>query len=180
MSPESEKGLIKKIINGNDDAFRELVEKYQMSLLNYLYRFTGKYEIAEEIAQDTFMVVFQKINKFKMKGSFRAWLYAIATNHASNYLRKHSPIYNSDVLFSASDETADPFGKTIEKERAIAVKKALSSLPEKQRAIFILRFYQQFSYEEIAETLQCPIGTVKSRICYTLKKLKGLLSSHEE
>lgn len=177
MKPEHK--LIQRFKNGDDDAFRELVEKYQSALLNYLYRFTGKYEIAEEIVQDTFLVVFQKINKFDTSGSFRAWLYAIATNHASNYLRKHSPIYNNDILLSACDHL-DPSQQTIEKERAAAVQTALKSLPEKQRAIFILRFYQQFSYEEIAETLQCPIGTVKSRICYTLQKLKGLLSSYKE
>ncbi|WP_372370533.1 RNA polymerase sigma factor [Candidatus Uabimicrobium sp. HlEnr_7] len=177
---QSEQDLIRNFVDGDHEAFRTLVEKYQTPLLNYLYRFTGKYEVAEEIVQDTFLVVFQKISTFKLQSSFRAWLYAIATNHASNHLRKHSPIYNNEVLSTASDIQLDPSEKIIEQERAVAVQKALKTLPEKQRAIFILRFYQQFTYEEIAETLKCPIGTVKSRICYTLQKLKGVLSSHQE
>lgn len=177
---QSEEDLIHNFIGGNDDAFRQLVEKYQGPLLNYLYRFTGKYEVAEEIVQDTFLVVFQKIDSFKKNSSFRAWLYAIATNHASNYLRKHAPICNNEVLNITTNFQFDPSEKTIEKERALAVQQALKTLPEKQRAIFILRFYQQFTYEEIADILKCPVGTVKSRICYTLQKLKGILSSHEE
>lgn len=172
--------LVAKFLQGEEDAFRELVERYQRLLLNYIFRFTGNREISEEIVQETFMAVFQNIRRFQPSSSFRAWIYAIATNRALNALRRRTHIRYDESLEDRSDDWNEPLQSASEQERACAVRKALASLPEKQRAIFILRFYEQLSYEEIALATGCPIGTVKSRLCYTLKKLRGVLWPYRE
>ena len=135
--------LVKKSLEGEDNAFRELVDRYQSPLVNYLYRFTGIRELSEEIVQETFIAVFQNIENFHLEASFRAWIYAIATNRALNMLRRKSPTCNPIALENAVGNR-DPIQEVSEQERSIAVQKALGSLPEKQRAIFILRFIKVF------------------------------------
>ena len=90
-------------------------------------------------------------------------------------------LFRSDNLeIAISNNVKDPLENASEQERALAVQEALKTVSEEQRSVFILRFYQDLSYEEIASALGCPIGTVKSRMCYALRKLKGVLWSHRE
>lgn len=176
----SDEELVTKFLQGEQDAFRELVERYQTLLVNYTFRFTGSRESAEEIIQETFMAVFQNLSKFKLDLSFRAWIYAIATNRAINSRRRRTTVCDDGKLENVADREGSPFQRASEQERANAVQKALALLPERQRAVFILRFYQRLSYEEIAVAVGCPIGTVKSRMCYALKKMRGILWTHRD
>jgi RNA polymerase sigma-70 factor (ECF subfamily) len=172
--------LVKKFLQGDENSFRELVERYQKPLLNYIYRFTARRELAEELAQEIFIAVLQHLQRFDTTASFKAWIYAIATNRALNSLRRREPVMNEELIAQTMCTQKGPFSNAAEEERAVAVRKALAALPEKHRAVFILRFYQDLSYEEIALAIGCPLGTVKSRMCYALQKLRGLLWAHRE
>lgn len=176
----SDEELVKNFMQGDKNAFRELVDRYQKPLLNYIYRFTARRELAEELTQEVFIALLQNFSRFDTQASFKSWVYAIATNRALNALRRHEPIMNEDAISHKECGQKDPMLNVAEQERAAAVQQALASLPEKHRAIFILRFYQGLSYEEIALAIGCPLGTVKSRMCYALQKLRGLLWAHRE
>lgn len=165
-------------MQGDEDAFRELVDRYQEPLLNYLYRFTSNRELAEEITQETFIAILQNMQNFRKGAKFRPWIYAIATNKALNILRRRNPTCDNLSLQKAVSDTVDPVAQASRQELITAVQQALQKLPAKQRAIFILRFYQGLAYEEIATAIGCPVGTVKSRMCYALKKLRSVLSAY--
>lgn len=179
----SDEELVKTFLQGDEESFRKLVDRYQSPLLNYIYRFTGNRATAEEIIQDTFMSVFKNIGKFNPTYPFRSWIYAIATNRAMSCSKRHRELRwdeDEEPPQKKSADFSEPLQNVSELERAQAVQTALDLLPEKQRAIFILRFYQMLSYEEIALAMGCPLGTVKSRMCYAIRRLRGILWPHRD
>ena len=170
----SDNELLANFLADDGDAFRQLVERYRLALVNYLYRFLGNRDIAEEVAQETFMAIFTHAGQFKQDASFRAWLYAIATNRARNAMRRRQPLLAEEIAEAVSD-FGNPIESAARQEMIAAVRQAMEKLSEEHRAVFLLRFYQGLSYEEIAIALGCPTGTVKSRMCYALKRMRGIL-----
>jgi len=144
---------------GDVSAFEQLMRKHQRSVINTIYRFIGNRAEAEELAQEVFLKVYNSAQKYKRKAKFSTWLYKITTNLCLNEIRrKRLETVSLDDLAERASELADtrqtPPDITLEKNQLAAlVRKAVRSLPEKQRMALILREYDGLSYKEIAEVM---------------------------
>jgi RNA polymerase sigma-70 factor (ECF subfamily) len=168
---------------GDKASFESLMRKYYPRLLNFIYRFLGDQALAEDIAQETFIKVYQNAGRYKPQSKFSTWLYTIAKNLSLNELRKRKQIAFSlnetftdgdeEVINRIEDEAAVyPVEKLISEEKSEAVKKAIDELPENQRMAIILLRYENFSYEEIAKTMGASVSAVKSLLSRAKETLR--------
>lgn len=174
MSSE-EAVLIERVKQGDEKAFEQIFYRYQEKVYNVAYRMTGNRETAEDMTQEVFLRLFQKIRKFKGKSSFSTWLYRLTVNLCLDHLRKRDahPAESLDDI----EEEALVYGKTPEddlilKERREAVQRIINSLPDRLRAIIILREMEGLSYKELAEAMNCSMGRVKSLLYEARMELK--------
>jgi RNA polymerase sigma-70 factor (ECF subfamily) len=186
-----EKALIERCKRGELAAFNDLVRKYEKQVYNFAYRLTGNYDDANDVAQDAFLRVFNAIGSFRGDSSFSTWLFRITTNvflderkkakaHPQSSLDEYMELGESSVARQIEDPSPTPEAVLEESERALILQKAVSDLPEYQRAMVTLYHGQQKSYEEIAEIMDLPIGTVKSRLNRARLALKEKLSGIRE
>lgn len=186
-----EKNIIERCKQGDLAAFNELVKKYEKQVYNFAYRLTGNYDDANDIAQEAFLRVYNAIGSFRGDASFTTWLFRITTNvflddrkraraHPHASLDEYMELEESSVARQIEDPSPSPEAITEEKERAQILQTAVHSLPEYQRAMVSLYHTQQKSYEEIAEIMDLPIGTVKSRLNRARLALKEKLSPLRE
>ena len=178
--------LILGAINGDLDAFNQLVLLYQDMVYNHAYSIIGDPDIAEDIAQESFLKAFQGIGSFR-GGSFRSWLLRIVTNCSYDIIRRSKrrptqPLYPEDEdgneLESApwlADPTASVQAVTEQNELSEEFRALIDELPETYQNVLILVDLYQFDYQEAAETLQVPIGTIKSRLARARFQMKKLL-----
>ncbi|PYS96187.1 MAG: hypothetical protein DMF65_13340 [Acidobacteria bacterium] len=145
--------LLEATRTGDEAAFAELVRRYRNQITNYVYRMTNDYDLAVDLAQETFMRVYAAADRYRTSFAFSTYIYRIATNLAISELRrrKRRRLVLQDATY-------------VEDERRAAVARAIATLPEKYRAPLVLRDVEERSYEEIALILQMNEGTVKSRI----------------
>ena len=148
---------------GEVDAFAEIVKHYQASIIRYLFRLTGDYEMAKDLAQDTFIHAYKGILKTSAELSFKAWLYRIATNNAFQHSRRKKllsfiPFTSRERDLAAADDRPDC------PEETAAIQEALLKIPEEQRTCVVLHFVEGFKYREIAETLKVSEEAVRKRV----------------
>ncbi|MDF1514635.1 MAG: sigma-70 family RNA polymerase sigma factor [Anaerolineae bacterium] len=164
---------------GDTQAYGELVRRHHNAIINIVYRMCGDSTLAEDAAQEAFIRAWQHLHTYQPKAAFRTWLCRIALNAAKNLLRQEKPVADVDN-FDFRDVKASPEQSYVNNEKALSVQKAVIGLPEASRAALILREYEGFSYQEIAETLDIPIGTVMSRLNYARKSLRQTLAAYME
>jgi RNA polymerase sigma-70 factor (ECF subfamily) len=175
-SAANETELINRAQNGERNAFSELVLIHARGVLNVIYRMCGDIQIAEDAAQETFIQAWLHLPSYRPGTSLRNWLYRIAVNSATDILRKEKHILPTAVEdFQLTDPQFGPEALFSQAEQATLVQKAILSLPEASRAVLILREYEEFSYHEIADALDIPIGTVMSRLNYARSLLRNRL-----
>jgi len=166
------------------EAFNEIVFRYKDKLINFLFRYTGSREEAEDLAQDTFLKLYKSKHLYKEIAKFSTWFYTIAINIAKTNLRKkknYSSISISD--FDPDNEKdfdlkADVLSPEETAQAGIEneyIQQAINSLDEKFKEVIVLRDIEDMDYEEIAKIMDLPLGTVKSRINRGREKLKELL-----
>jgi RNA polymerase sigma-70 factor (ECF subfamily) len=169
-------GLVAAFLAGEKKAFTELVERYHVRLVNFVYRTTGDRERAEDLVQETFIRVYRHLHRFDQTKKFSTWVYTIASNLAKNELRNRSR--NPLVLFQAfrssieseqrplewEDNTYRPDDLFRKRHLRELVEEAVAQLPAHHRQVFMLRELEGKTYEEIAEITGCNLGTVKSRL----------------
>lgn len=158
-----DRDLIASAQLGDRQAFGELVCRHQAGVVNVIYRMCGDPRLAEDAAQEAFVRVWQNLDKYNPQYAFRSWLYRIASNAALDALRRERPTATLDSL-SVADERPGPEQVTEQAQRTTWVRRAISKLSEPLRLILVLREYEQLSYQEIAEALDIPLGTVMSRL----------------
>lgn len=163
--------------DGPSAAFGTLVLRYRKLVLSVAYRLCGDAALAEDIAQDTFVRVWDRLADYKPSGNFRAWLVRIAANLTIDALRKHKPVADIEDL-SLVAPGPGPEAAAVSGERAAAVRAALMRLPVQSRAVLVLREYDSLSYQEIADALDIPLGTVKSRLNDARRRLKAELAGY--
>ena len=170
---ETEAALTAKAQKGDRDAFGELVRHHHPGVVNVVYRMCGDVELAEDAAQDAFIQAWLHLPSFRPGTSLRNWIYRIAVNAALDVLRREpkTPLIDLETL-SMPDSAAGPEIVLLEKERAFAVQQAILSLTEANRSALTLREYGGLSYQEIAATLNIPLGTVMSRLSRCRETLK--------
>lgn len=172
----SDHQLIEATKNGDEDAFAEIVRRYQNPLTNYLYRMLNDYEEAVDLAQESFVRVYFAIERYHSDYAFSTYLYRIGTNLAISEIRKRkrrklfslTGLYqydgDEDKEFQPEDDKPLPEDDLVTDEKREVIEKAIIALPEKYRVPIILREIEEKSYEEIAEILELGLGTTKSRI----------------
>jgi RNA polymerase sigma-70 factor, ECF subfamily len=168
--------LVSTFLAGEPRAFDAIVDRYQMRLLNFVYRIVGDRERAEDLVQEAFIRVHRHLGRFDRSKKFSTWVYTIASNLAKNELRNRSR--NPLVLFSSitqgwedeerplefEDPQARPDDEFRRRHVREAVEQSVAKLPTHHREVFVLREIEGRSYEEIAEITHCNLGTVKSRL----------------
>lgn len=167
--------LVARVQKGDKRAFDLLVLKYQRKIMRLLARMLNNQAEIEDIAQETFIKAYRALPQFRGESAFYTWLYRIAINTARNWLSSNQrKMLVSDTFetkegetFSQSDNLIDidtPESRMVSSEIAQTVNRAIEELPEDLRTAIVLREIEGLSYEEIAQTMECPIGTVRSRI----------------
>ncbi len=168
--------LITRAQGGERGAFNELVRLHAQGVMNVIYRMCGDAQIAEDAAQETFIQAWLHLSTYRPQTSLRSWLYRIAVNAATDMLRKEKRILpNALEDLHLQDPQLGPEALFFQEERTALVQKAILSLPEASRTVLVMREYEGLSYQEIAETLNIPLGTVMSRLNYARKTLRDKL-----
>jgi RNA polymerase sigma-70 factor (ECF subfamily) len=173
----SDLDLVQRIKNGDRDAFNLLVLKYQRKVSRLVGRLVRNPDEADDVVQEAFIKAYRALPQFRGDSAFYTWLYRIAVNTAKNHLvgQGKRPISLSELTSNDADEESfelpavstdnnTPEAELMSKQVAEAVNRAVSALPEELRTALNLREIDGLSYEEIAEAMNCPIGTVRSRI----------------
>lgn len=179
--------LIRRAQNGDADAFEALIAPQEKRIYALCLRMLGNREDAMDCAQDAMVRIWRAIKSYRRQASFATWCFRIATNACFDLLRKkkNRTVISLDDLSAKgflpdADQSADPHRQAEMGERKRALGAAIAALPEDMRAALILRDMQGFAYEEVAEILQAPLGTVKSRINRARAKVRQLLQSDAE
>ena len=173
--------LIQRAAKGNVEAYNLLVSRWEKRVYNYLLRITGNREDALDLAQDVFLKAYQNLRKLAEPGRFAPWLYRIAHNEAYSMFRKRRPETDVDDMEPRSTEGGITVGgsSVFPIELSLSVASALGRLSDEQREAVVLKIYQGFKFEEMAEILECPVSTVKSRLYTALDLLKEELAPLE-
>lgn len=165
--------FVMQAIDGNQSAYKQLMEKYQKPLYYHVLKMVKHHEQVEDIVQESFMKAFGNLSSYNTNYAFSTWLYRITTNHTIDYLRKKKlqttsidePVKAKDgelqMQIKGGSETDR---RIIKKERKQIVTEAIQNLPEKYREVIEMRHLEEKSYQEISEELDLPLGTVKAHI----------------
>ena len=170
--------LIRRAARGSVEAFNLLVSRWEKRVYNYLLRMTSNREDALDLTQDVFLKAYQNLRKLDDPGRFGSWLYRIAHNEAYSMFRKRRPESDVEELEPQGTETGIAVGgsSVFPMELSLAVAAALDRLTADQREAVVLKMYQGFKFEEMADILGCPVSTVKSRLYTALELLKTELA----
>ncbi len=170
--------LIRQAAKGAVEAYNLLVSRWEKRVYNYLLRLTGHREDALDLTQDVFLKAYQNLRKLDDPGRFAPWIYRIAHNEAYSMFRKRRPETDVDEIEPEATETGITVGgsSVFPVELGLAVATALERLSPEQREAVVLKIYQGFKFEEMAEILSCPVSTVKSRLYTALELMKADLA----
>jgi RNA polymerase sigma-70 factor (ECF subfamily) len=181
-------------LEGREEAHRELIKRYERPVFSIVFRMVGNRELAEDLTQDTFVKVLSHLDGYRTDFKFSSWLFKIANNVTIDQLRRRqldivsidgSPhVTNSDAVeasaFDVSDESENPQEAMEARELGSAIERAISSLRPDYRSCIMLRHVEGRSYEEIASTLDLPLGTVKTYIHRARQELRQALEHTRE
>jgi RNA polymerase sigma-70 factor (ECF subfamily) len=192
MTVQTDEQLMVSLVKeGNLNSLEELLTRHEKSLFNYLVRHTGDFHTAQDLFQETFYRIFKHRESFNPDLNFSTWAYRIATNLCIDEFKKKARELevslednrlNQEPSFRSGDRginkissNPSPEGKLIKEDLEEKIKDLVKSLPEKLKSVFILSEYQELSCREIAKILEIPVGTVKSRIHHSFKRLMELM-----
>ena len=178
IAPEDDATLVTACLAGNREAFDVIVERHRRAVYQVCYRFVNNHEDASDLSQETFVRAWKGLKNFKGESALATWLYRIAVNVCLNRVSVKKPeIEPLETDRFIDTRTEDPRAGLLREERADAVRRAIATLPEKQRATLILRTYHDLSHQEIADILGSSVGAVKANFFHALANLKKRLRS---
>ncbi len=172
MAEPSDHELIQLTLQGQTEAFGKLVQRYQNRLYRSLLCLLGSREDSRDVTQQAFVRAFRKLSQFREDAAFYSWLYRIAMNEAASFRRRQRPVHSLDDRpedvrpYDPGDDRRDGMPSEMAEltERRAAVWRAIDELPDEFRAVLVLKEIDGLKYEEIADVLDCPLGTVRSRL----------------
>ena len=181
--------MVAAVLNGDPEAYRVLVERYERRIYHVVYGMVRSSEDAHDLAQDAFIKAFQNLHRFRLESKFYTWLCRIAMNVTIDHLRKQKHRRHSEFddsrgggsggqvvrLHSAPD---DPVANVAQSRMFKTIMDAVDTLPDDQKQVLVLRELEEMPYKEIAEILGIPEGTVMSRLYYARRRLQELLADH--
>lgn len=179
----SDEELISSFINGDQNAFNFIVRKYQKKVYWIIRKMVLDHDDADDITQEVFLKIYRSLSDFRGESKFFTYLYKIAVNYSINHLNRNKKIYSrkSDIdnsFIRSDDKTADEI--MISQDRTKLLEEAIDTLPAQQRAVFLLRYYDNHSYEEISNILNKSVGGMKANYFHAIKKLEKFLKCHKK
>ena len=178
--------LIKRCLNGDERAWDQIVKRYWRKVFNVAYKFVGRHDEAEDLSQEIFLKIFKSLSTFDRRANFQTWLISVSRNLCIDHyrsVRKERETIDRDVDAGALTPAASgpsPMATLEQRDRVVLLRQALSALPPTLRTAVVMRDIQEHTYQEIADTLDLPEGTVKSRInrgrtelARQIRKLRG-------
>ncbi|MFN3385335.1 MAG: RNA polymerase sigma factor [Candidatus Thermochlorobacter sp.] len=163
-----------------EQAFTELVRRYQEKVYWVCRRMLKSHEDADDVAQNVFIKVHQALQNFNGESEFYTWLYRIATNETINFLRAQNVRYADsidDMLIEPKASEAEPIEVIGQAEEKQLIAEAIDALPEKQKQVFMMRYYDERSYEEIADILGTSVGGLKANYFHAFKKIEAYIKA---
>jgi len=171
--------IIKAVLDGDIESFRELVQRYEKPVIGMIKNIIDDHHVCEDIAQDVFLTAYRKIKSYDpARSNFSTWLFTIAKNKSLNVVKKKRP--SSISSLPEKSDTSGPTDTLIQQEFFDRLDKALQNLPGKQKTAFVLAEFEKLPYEQIAQIEGVRIGTIKSRINRAKTKLRSALKNFEE
>lgn len=179
MQPLTDEQLFERYRKGDNGSFRALIERHHDELLHFLIRLVGDRQAAEDVFQETFLQIHQSAAGFDMERRFRPWMFTIAANKGRDWLRRKARRHAFDLSTPVGGgdgsgeleyidllevDVPDPGDASLDRERDSMVQQVLDQLAPSLREILLLAYFQRLSYAQIADDLQIPLGTVKSRL----------------
>ena len=193
LRDEADEALMIRYQNGEVRAFEILLERHRRPVYNFILRFVGSRELAEDLIQDTFLRVIRGASNYQQKAKFTTWLYTIARNLCVDQSRrkKHRKAASLDQPMTKSAESGTLLdvipGKDMPSDRKAVsrqlhqtIHKAINSLPDEQREVFLMREFLNMPFKQIAQIVEMPENTVKSRMRYALEKLRLELDEYKD
>ncbi len=174
MTDQSDEELVRQCQDGNERAFNELVLRYQEKVYWVARRFAGNHDNADEITQEVFCKMYESLKDFRGDSSLYTWLYRVTVNVSLNFLRKQKvrDFLRIDEMFDVeAPETESPDTLVEKNEHQALVEEAVATLPEKQKAVFVMRYYEEMPYEEIAKVLKTTVGGLKANYFHAIRKI---------
>jgi RNA polymerase sigma-70 factor, ECF subfamily len=185
-SPDDVETLIQRCLQGDQRAWDLIVRQYWRKVFNVAYKFVGKHDEAEDLTQDIFLKIFRSLDSFDRRANFQTWLISVSRNLCIDHyrsVRKERETIDRGVdaaELSPQSSDAGPIAALEQRDRVVLLRQALAALPDTLRTAVLLRDIQELSYQEIADQLRLPEGTVKSRInrgrtelARQIRKLRG-------
>lgn len=174
ISSQQDRTLVELALEGDQQAYQKLMEKYAGALTRHIQKMVRRQGEVDDLVQECFIKAFSALRSYSAEYAFSTWLYKIATNHTIDFLRKRklktmsidAPISTKDgeIEFELPDTSYRPDRHIVEDERRMLIQAAIEHLPEKYHKVIMMRHQQEKSYEEIAQELDLPLGTVKAHI----------------
>ncbi len=184
-SSEQDRALVERALEGEETAYQKLVDKYERALQFHVRKMVRKEHVVEDLVQESFIKAFEALASYSPRYAFSTWLYKIATNHTIDYLRKKklntrsidAPVRTreGEMSYQVPDATYRPDRHVVADQRKELIQEAIDRLPPKYHRVIVLRHQQEKSYQEIADELDLPLGTVKAHIFRAREKLNKYL-----
>ena len=180
---EQEQGWVEQARRGDQHAFGQLVNAYQKPVFNLTYRMLGNAQEAEDAAQETFLRAYASLRQYNTDHKFSTWLFSIANHHCIDRLRKRRAtlvsIDDNPVLENMEGDTPEPEDRALAGELSAEVQRLINQLEPDYRMPLILRYWEDYSYEEIAATLDLSVAAVKSRLFRARQQIAKLYAERE-
>ena len=174
-----ERALLDRLREGDEDAFREIVEEHKDMIFRVAYSLCGNADMAKDISQDVLIRIFEHIEGFAGRSSLRTWIYRITVNTAISHTKRRSFLPLIGAMFDKADHRADPLKVTQQGEQQERLLKAVSALPERQKQAFALHSFEGLRYAEIAQILKAKVGTVSALINQATGNLRKKLGEED-
>ena len=179
LTVETEAVLVARAQKGDRRAYGELVQRYQVGVVNVVYHMCSDAQLAQDAAQEAFIQAWLHLPSYRPQSPLRNWLYRIAVNAALDAIRHQKQQLPEEIeSLELIDPHDNPEGVLVQRELALQVQEAVQALPDACRVVLVLREFEQLTYQDIASTLDIPIGTVMSRLNYARDRLRLLLRPH--
>ena len=184
MLDSSDDALMQSVARNDGDAFRTLMQRHQSWVFSLLVAIVRNQQHAEDLTQDVFLRVRQHAGEYTSQGEFASWLKRIAINAATDFLRKERKFIAvglEDIEKALADErSSSPVAALLASTLREEVRTAIQSLPDDQRLVVVMRYFGDMSLQDIAWAFQCPLGTVKSRLFYALRRIRENFTPDQE
>lgn len=178
MTAHSDDELVRLFQSGHPDAFNELVLRYQEKVYWVARRFINDHDQADDVTQEVFFKAYESLKNFRSDSSLYTWLYRIAVNVSLNFIRRQRIrdfLHLDELLETQDSEEMSPDEILEKQEERSLIEEAIERLPEKQKAVFLLRYYDELPYEKIATILHTSVGGLKANYFHAVKKIQEYL-----